>query len=102
MGSVYEAKHPLIGKRVAIKLLKPERSVDPEAVQRFLIEARATSAIRHPNIVEVMDLGTLPNGAPYLVMELLEGETLGDRLDRVGKLSLPIALEFVRQTASAL
>src|SRR5689334_12558769 len=45
MGAVYEAKHPLIGKRVAIKVLKPERSVDPEAVQRFLTEARVTSAI---------------------------------------------------------
>ena len=102
MGAVYEAKHPLIEKRVAIKLLKPERSAHPELAQRFLNEARATSAIRHPNIVEVMDLGTLPNGAPYLVMELLEGETLADRLDRVGRLALPVALEFTFQTASAL
>jgi len=102
MGAVYEGKHPVIEKRVAIKVLKPERSVDPELVQRFLNEARATSAIRHPNIVEVMDLGTLPSGAPYLVMELLEGETLGDRLDRVGKLDLSVALDFARQTASAL
>jgi eukaryotic-like serine/threonine-protein kinase len=102
MGAVYEGKHPVIEKRVAIKLLKPERAVDPELVQRFFNEARATSAIRHPNIVEVMDLGTLPSGAPYLVMELLEGETLGDRLERVGRLDVQVALDFARQTASAL
>ena len=102
MGAVYVAKHPLIAKRVAIKVLKPELSVDAEQVQRFFNEARATSAIRHPNIVEVIDLGRLPAGTPYLVMELLEGETLAERLGRLGALQLPLALDFAGQAATAL
>src|SRR5687768_16593601 len=82
MSSVYEAEHALIRRKVAVKVLRSELSVDSAQVQRFFNEARATSAIRHPNIVEVIDVGRLPDGVPYLVMELLEGESLGDRIER--------------------
>jgi serine/threonine-protein kinase len=102
MSSVYEAEHELIRRKVAVKVLKSELSVDGAQVQRFFNEARATSAIRHPNIVEVIDVGRLPDGVPYLVMELLEGESLGERLERLGWLDVPLALDYAHQAASAL
>jgi serine/threonine-protein kinase len=102
MGTVFEAEHRLIRRKVAVKVLKPELAVDSELVQRFFNEARATSAIRHPNIVEVIDVGRLAGGVPYLVMELLEGESLAARLERLGRLEIASAVEFVRQAASAL
>src|SRR5690242_2922782 len=102
MGTVFEAEHLLIRRKVAVKVLKAELAVDSELVQRFFNEARATSAIRHPNIVEVIDVGRLPGGVPYLVMELLEGESLSERLERLGRLEIPSALDFVRQAAGAL
>src|SRR5262245_59825610 len=102
MSSVYEAEHALIRRKVAVKVLRSELSVDGAQVQRFFNEARATSAIRHPNIVEVIDVGRLPDGVPYLVMELLEGESLGDRLERIGPFEIPLAIDYARQAASAL
>jgi serine/threonine-protein kinase len=71
------------------------------ALSRFFTEARAADAIRHPNIVEIYDYGTLPSGAPYIAMEYLEGETLADRLGR-GPISLGESLDIVIQAASAL
>jgi serine/threonine protein kinase len=102
MSSVYEAEHALIRRKVAVKVLKSELSVDGAQVQRFFNEARATSAIRHPNIVEVIDVGRLADGVPYLVMELLEGESLGERLERLISLEIPVALDYAHQAASAL
>lgn len=102
MGAVYLAEHPDIGRRVAVKVLRPELIKDAQLLLRFLNEARAANAIRHPNIIEILDSGTAPDGTPYLVMELLEGEVLSGRIQRTGKLSLGDALEFSYQTASAL
>jgi eukaryotic-like serine/threonine-protein kinase len=102
MGAVYLAEHPEIGRRVAVKVLRPEMIKDPQLLLRFLNEARAANAIRHPNIIEILDSGTTPEGTPYLVMELLEGEVLSGRIRRLGKLSLGDALEFSYQAASAL
>ena len=102
MGAVYLAEHPEIGRRVAVKVLRPELIKDPQLLLRFLNEARAANAIRHPNIIEILDSGTTSDGVPYLVMELLEGEVLASRIRRVGKLSLPDALQLCYQTASAL
>jgi serine/threonine protein kinase len=100
MGKVYLAHHPGIGRRSAIKVLHANLAGDPAAVSRFFTEARASNAIRHPNIVEIFDSGTLDSGAPYIIMEHLEGETLGARMAR--GLALGPALDFACQAASAL
>jgi serine/threonine protein kinase len=102
MGSVYLAEHPEIGRKVAVKVLRTEFSRDAQLLGRFLNEARAANAIRHPNIIEILDSGTTEQGVSYLVMELLEGESLASRLRRLGSLSLQNALEFSYQTASAV
>jgi phosphate/phosphite/phosphonate ABC transporter binding protein len=82
MGAVYEAEHTGLGVRVAVKLLNEVFVSDPAAMQRFRREARAAAAIRHPNIVEVTDTGTDEEGVPFIVMELLEGESLSALLRR--------------------
>jgi eukaryotic-like serine/threonine-protein kinase len=100
MGIVYAAVHPLIGKRVAIKVLRNELHA-PEFVDRFVQEARAVNQIGHPGIIDVFGFGQLPDGAHYFVMELLDGESLGDRMTR-GRLSPAEALPILRQMASAV
>lgn len=102
MGAVYEATHPVLGRKAAIKVLKPEFSTNRELVQRFINEARAANAIAHPNIIDVIDVGILPEGIPYMMMEYLSGETLAERLSRVKRLSLDEALNVTLQTAAAL
>jgi len=102
MGAVYLAEHPEIGRKVAVKVLHTELSADAQLLGRFLNEARAANAIRHPNIIEILDSGMLPHGQPFLVMEFLEGESLATRVGRLGRVPLPDALEFTYQTASAL
>ncbi|MBK9035653.1 MAG: serine/threonine protein kinase [Myxococcales bacterium] len=79
---VYGAIHPLIGKRVAIKVLHHQFTHQPVTVQRFLLEARAANRIGHPNIVDIFAFGVLPDRRHYFVMEWLDGETLADRIDR--------------------
>jgi len=101
MGAVYLAEHNLMGRKVAVKTIHAELARDPSTVERFLTEARSVNDIRHPNIVEVTDFGQA-NGTYYLIMELLEGETLGDRLDRVGVLSPSVASNIAVQVAAAL
>jgi serine/threonine-protein kinase len=102
MGAVYVAEHPLIGRKVAVKVLKRAFAEDATLVQRFLNEARAANAIHHANIIEILDAGTLDDGLPYLIMELLEGESLGSRLRRAGRLGAGDAIEIACQAASAL
>ncbi|HXU80623.1 MAG TPA: serine/threonine-protein kinase, partial [Polyangia bacterium] len=102
MGAVYLAEHPEIGRKVAVKVLRSEFSRDTQLLGRFLNEAKAANAIGHPNIIEILDMGTTADGMPYLVMELLEGEVLAGRLRRLGRLPLPVALEIAYQTASAV
>jgi serine/threonine protein kinase len=102
MGAVYLAEHPGIGRRVAIKVLRAEMGHDPQLLTRFLNEARAANAIRHPNIIEVLDSGTTASGASYLVMELLEGESLSARIKRLSRLDERSAIEIALQTASGL
>ena len=79
MGEVYRARDPRLQREVAIKVLPREFSQDAERLRRFEQEARAASALNHPNILAVYDVGT-HDGAPFLVSELLEGETLRERL----------------------
>lgn len=81
MGTVYYGEHTLIGRRAAIKILHPEVSRNPDALRRFLTEARAANDIRHPNVVEITDIGN-QGDIHYIVMSYLEGETLGERLER--------------------
>jgi eukaryotic-like serine/threonine-protein kinase len=102
MGAVYLAEHPGIGRKAAVKILRPDLAQDPEMSARFLNEARAANAIRHPGIVEIFDSGVLPNGAPYIVMELLEGESLAARIERCGALPVAEAIDIVCQAADAL
>jgi serine/threonine protein kinase len=82
MGVVYRAKHPVIGKRAAIKILKGEVSRSPIAVERFIQEARAVNQIGHPNIIDIFAYGALPDGRAYHIMDLLAGESLRKRLKR--------------------
>ncbi len=91
MGAVYEAENLDIGRRVAVKVLLDQFANDPDILARFRTEARAATAIGHPGIVEIIDLGTMPTGGAFLVMELLEGETLGARLRTAGRLDLASA-----------
>jgi len=99
MGLVFEAQHLRVSKRVAIKVLRT--APDHELLARFRQEAEIASRIGHPNIIEVLDFNTLPSGMAYLVMELLEGESLATRARR-GPLPLAQALPILRQIASAL
>jgi tRNA A-37 threonylcarbamoyl transferase component Bud32 len=101
MGSVYLAEHVLIGRRAAIKVLHPELSQKSELVERFLNEAKATAAIGAPGIVQIFDFGTHDDGMAYIVMELLEGESLAVRL-RKGPLPPDKALGLIRQICAAL
>jgi serine/threonine protein kinase len=80
MGTVYRAVHVLIGRDAAIKVLHPELSSSHDIVQRFFNEAKATTSIKHPGIVEVFDFGYMESGHAYLVMEFLEGMSLARRL----------------------
>ena len=106
MGMVYLGEHPLIGKRVAIKVLHEELATKEDIVSRFFVEARAVNEIGHPNIVDVVDYGRMKDdetGADivYFVMEFLDGEGLNTRLKREG-VSIKEALNIADQCASAL
>ena len=101
MGVVYAAEHMLLGRPAAVKVLLPDLSSKQEVVQRFFNEARAATAIRHPGIVEIYDFGWTPEGAAFIVMEHLQGETLRDRRKR-GLMPWNLALAVTRQIAGAL
>lgn len=89
MGSVWAATHALTRKHVALKFLKGAAAERPDVVRRFLREARAASAVHHPNVVQIHDVLQLEDGRPVMVMDLLVGESLGDRLNRQGSIPLP-------------
>jgi len=94
MSDVYVALHTGLRKRVALKLLRPTLRFDPQAVARFLREGECAARVRHPNVVDVSDVG-IENGVPYLVMELLEGETLSHKLSREGALECEEAVDIL-------
>ncbi len=102
MGTVYRAQHELLARPAAIKLLRPELSSDDVLVQRFFNEAKAATAIRHPGIIEVYDFGYSVDGRAYIVMELLDGEPLGARLRRRGRLTERETASIARGIAGAL
>jgi len=103
MGMVYLARHSYMGRRAAVKILRPELLHDKSLVDRFMEEARATNAIKHPSIIDIIDVGMLPETqTPFLMMELLEGESLAKRLQGNRQLPAEEAIEIACQTASAL
>jgi len=103
MGRVYEARHTRLGnKRFAVKMLHAEYARQADVVARFQREAEAASGIGHPNVVDVYDVHHTEDGRPYLVGEFLEGEELGDFLQRAGKIPHPLAVRMVRQVCRAL
>jgi serine/threonine protein kinase len=102
VGEVFLAEHQHIQRRVAIKVLMRELTQDPDTVRRFFIEARATSLIRHPGIIEIFDCDVHRNGRAYIVMEFLEGETVGKRIDRDGNLSWSYACHLAHLVADAI
>jgi len=102
MGTVFEVEHIALARRYALKVLRTkviER--DAGAAQKFLREARTAARVRHPNIVDVVDFGHLPDGRPYFVMELLEGQSLAD-LVAAGALPAGEVVMIARQLANAL
>ena len=102
MGTVYLARHPVLEKTAAVKVLRRAHADDEDMVARFMNEARAANAIQHPHIIEVLDVGRLDDGLPYILMEYLDGETLGQRLRRLGRAPLAQTLTIIGQTAAAL
>lgn len=101
LGVVYEGEHPLIGRKAALKVLNPQVAGDESMVARFLAEARAVNAIRHPNIVDVTDYGQA-DGHFVIVMELLEGETVAQRLESKARFDERAVIALLSQTASAV
>lgn len=108
MGVVYLAKHSKLEQRAAVKVLSDDLAIDPEHKQfvaRFFDEARAITRLKHPNIVKIFDLGQLPNGTVYILMEFLEGESLLQLLDRYGVrggMPVGVAVSIAQQLASAM
>ncbi len=102
MGSVWKAEHAALGTHVAIKLLHAQGLGDrPEAERRFALEARAAAALRGPHVVQIMDHG-VDGGVPYIVLELLEGESLEEHLLRTRRMSLQKTVRLVSHVARAL
>jgi len=102
MGSVYEALHEVLGTHVAIKLLHPELAGRTGLIDRFLQEAQVAAQIHSPHVVQVIDVDRTPEGAAYIVMELLQGEPLSSVLERQHKVAIPLACEYTRQILEAL
>ena len=101
MATVYKARCKLLNRNVAIKVLKDEFANDAEFIKRFQIEAQAAASLSHPNIVSIYDVGNEDN-MHYIVMELIEGETLKDIITRKGKLDWREAVDIAAQIAAGL
>jgi serine/threonine protein kinase/ketosteroid isomerase-like protein len=102
MGAVYAALHVELERPTAIKLLLPDLVSDEQALERFKREARAAARLNHPNVAGTYDFGTLPGGESYIVMELVEGETLSERLAAAGTLPFGEAVLIARQVADGV
>ena len=102
MAAVYEAENVHIGKRVAVKVLAAELTTSAIVVERFVREAKAAASITSPYICNVYDTGKLEDGRPFLVLELLEGESLYERMTRVRQIDIPTTVRMVAQVARGL
>ena len=101
MGAVYAAIQPVIGKRVAIKVIAQHIASNPDVVRRFIEEARSVNKIGHPNIVDIFSFGWLPDRRHYFAMEFLDGKSLSDRLKQ-GPFPLAECRRVLRQICEAL
>ena len=102
MGVVLAARHLELEENVAIKVLNEEASRDAATVARFMREAKASARIRSDHVVRVRDVGRLPDGRPFMVMELLEGLDLGQLLEQNGPLPVDVAVDYVLQASEAV
>jgi serine/threonine protein kinase len=101
-GSVFRARHPLIGKEAAVKVLHRQYCSNPQVVSRFIAEARSVNQIRHRNIIDIFSFGALADGRQFFVMELLEGTTFDRFIKEHGGLEPEVALPILHQVARAL
>jgi serine/threonine protein kinase len=101
-GTVYEAENLVVGKKIAIKVMNPSAFAERDSQARFVTEARAAARIAHANVVDVHDLGVSKDGVPYIVMELLRGETLESVIDKRGPLAPAYACELFLQVLAGL
>lgn len=102
MGTVYEAQHEAIEKRIALKVLHEQYSSSPEVLERFKQEAVSASRIKHQNVIDVFDFGQLPSGACFIAMEYLDGMDLGDALQKRGAFPADEAIRITIQICRAL
>jgi tRNA A-37 threonylcarbamoyl transferase component Bud32 len=102
MGEVYEAHHALIDRRLAVKLLHPEYAKEDDVVRRFQREAKASTAIGHEHIIDITDMGVADTGELFIVMEYLEGQSLGQVLESEGTIAPQRACHIMMQVLSAL
>ncbi|MCX7958682.1 MAG: serine/threonine protein kinase, partial [Deltaproteobacteria bacterium] len=102
MGKVYKAEHTILGKPFALKVLNPELAKREDSLKRFVNEAKLTSKLGHPNIVEVTDFGRTPTGSFYFVMEYVRGKTLYDLLCQSKTIPADKSADILIQCADAL
>ncbi|HVU01148.1 MAG TPA: serine/threonine-protein kinase [Polyangiaceae bacterium] len=102
MGTVYRARHYVLDKKLALKVLRADLARDADLGTRFIREARAAAAVNHPNVVQITDFGTLPSGQPYFVMELLAGMSLSALVRRGGPLPAGRAVRLLLQMVDGL
>ena len=102
MGAVYAGTHVDLDRPIAVKLLLTDFTSDADALERIRREARAAAKLNHPNIVDTYDYGLLPDGGAYIIMELVEGQTLRQYMDAAGALSIAEAAEIGRQVAAGI
>lgn len=101
-GTLYRARHCALPRAAAIKVLRHDLAHDPKMLARFEREARALASLRHPNVVDVYDLGDLPDGRPYIIMQWLDGPNLHELIDRHGRFPLDRALAALAALGNAL
>jgi eukaryotic-like serine/threonine-protein kinase len=102
MGRIYHVRHAALDRSFAMKVLRPELAQEADLASRFILEAKATASVKHPNVVQITDFGRMPDGVPYFVMELLIGHTLGELIKAGGPLPAARAARILRKVAGAL
>jgi len=102
MGVVLGARHLHLDEPVAIKVMRPELARQRAFVERFLRESQAASRLKTEHVVRVFDVGVLESGLPFMVMELLDGESLSERIQRAGAMAPPVAVDLLLQACDAI